>query len=427
MIKKLRLKFIAASMLSLALVLLVILGGINAMSYRKTVSDADTILSILASNQGMFPQRMPPAEDGFSQKDSPANNAMDDGPFRKRGFSDETPYESRFFSVLLDEAGQVLSADTGKIAAVDGATATEYAQKVWNSGKSSGFWKDYRFIRSAEAGGVRVIFLDCGRSLSSFRAVLLASVSVSLLGLLAVLVLLVLFSRRIVTPVAESYEKQRRFITDAGHEIKTPLTIIGADADLLELDWGENEWLTDIKRQTQRLTGLTNDLIELSRMDEERPQLSCIEFPLSDVTEEVVQSFQGPAKAKKKELVMEIQPLLSFTGDENAIRQLVSILMDNAVKYSPEGGRISAALEKEGRFVKLTVSNTTAQPVEKEQLNRLFDRFYRADPSRSQATGGYGLGMSIARSIVVAHRGKIQAISPGENTLTVLVTLPLPR
>ena len=204
-------------------------------------------------------------------------------------------------------------------------------------------------------------------------------------------------------------------------------TIIGADADLLELEWGENEWLTDIKRQTQRLTGLTRDLIELSRMDEERPQLSCIEFPLSDVTEEVVQSFQGPAKAQRKELVTKIQPLLSFTGDENAIRQLVSILLDNAVKYSPEGEKISVGLEKEGRFVKLTVSNTTAQPVEREQLDRLFDRFYRADQSRSQATGGYGLGMSIARSIVVAHKGKIQATSPGKNILTVLVTLPLPR
>ena len=424
MIKKLRLKFIAASMLSLALVLLVILGGINAMSYRKTVSDADTILSILASNQGMFPQRMPPAEDGVSQKDSPASNAMDDGTFRKRGFSDETPYESRFFSVLLDEAGQVLSADTGKIAAVDGATATEYAQKVWNSGKSSGFWKDYRFIRSAEAGGVRVIFLDCGRSLSSFRAVLLASVSVSLLGLLAVLVLLVLFSRRIVTPVAESYEKQRRFITDAGHEIKTPLTIIGADADLLELESGESEWLSDIKRQITRLTGLTNDLIYLSRMDEERPQLQRIEFPLSDVVEEVVQSFQGPAKAQQKELRIDIQPLLSFTGDEKAIRQLVSILLDNAVKYSPEGGAISVRLEKEGRSLKLTVSNATVQSMERDQLNRLFDRFYRMDQSRSSSTGGYGLGMSIAQSIVAVHRGKIRADSPAENLLTVVVTLP---
>ena len=116
--------------------------------------------------------------------------------------------------------------------------------------------------------------------------------------------------------------------------------------------------------------------------------------------------------------------MLSLTGDEKAIRQLVSILMDNAVKYSPEGGTIAARLEKESRALKLTVSNTTVQPVEKDQLNRLFDRFYRMDPSRNSATGGYGLGMSIAQSIVAVHKGKIRAESPAEQVLTVSVTLP---
>lgn len=425
MIKKLRIKFISASMLSLAVVLFVIIGGINAMSYRKVVSDADAILSVLASNQGMFPQKTPQAEDSPPKKELPQNGAVDNGNLHKRGFSDETPYESRFFSVLLDENGQVLSTDTGKIAAVDQTTAVEYAQEVWTSGRNSGFWEQYRFLRSTENGGVRLIFLDCGRSLSSSKTVLLASVSISLLGLLAVLVLLMILSRRIVTPAAESYEKQRRFITDAGHEIKTPLTIIGADADLLELEYGESEWLSDIKRQVTRLTGLTNDLIYLSRMDEERPQLQRVEFSLSDVTEDVVQSFQGPIKSQRKALQMDIQPLLSFHGDEKAIRQLVSILMDNAVKYSPEEGRITVRLEQESRFLKLSVSNTTVHPVEKDQLNRLFDRFYRMDQSRNSSTGGYGLGMSIAQSIVAVHKGKIRAECPGENVLVISVTLPL--
>ena len=125
---------------------------------------------------------------------------------------------------------------------------------------------------------------------------------------------------------------RRKFITDAGQEIKTPLTIIGADTDLLELDLGENEWLDDIKRQTKRLTGLTQDLIYLARMDEEQPQLQPIEFPLSDMAEELGQSFQNLAAAQSKQFLTEIQPMLSLTGDEKAIRQLMSILMDNAVK-----------------------------------------------------------------------------------------------
>ncbi len=424
MIKKLRAKFISASMLALALVLLVILGGINAMNYRKTVSDADAILSVLASNRGMFPQGMPPEEDGSLRKEPPGNNVLGDGGLGKHGFSDETPYESRFYSVLLNETGQILGTDTGKIAAVNETTAAEYAQEVWSSGKSRGFLGNYRFLCSTESNGTRVIFLDCGRSLSSFRTVLLASIFIYLLGLLAVLMLLVIFSHRIVMPAAESYEKQRQFITDAGHEIKTPLTIIGADADLAELECGENEWLSDIKHQVTRLTGLTNDLIYLSRMDEERPQLQRIEFPLSDVMEEIVQSFQGPAKAQHKELAADIQPLLSFTGDEKAIRQLMSILLDNAVKYSPEGGIITVRLEKENRSLKLSVSNTTVQPVEQDQLTRIFDRFYRMDHSRNSATGGYGLGMSIAQSIVTVHKGKIRAESPADNILTILVTVP---
>lgn len=215
------------------------------------------------------------------------------------------------------------------------------------------------------------------------------------------------------------------FITDAGHEIKTPLTIMGADADLLELEYGQNEWLDDIQCQIRRLTGLTNDLIYLSRMDEERPQLQRIEFPLSDLAEEMVQSFQGPARAQQKQLCARIQPMLSFTGDEKALRQLVSILLDNAVKYSPAGGQIAVRLEKEGRSLKLAVTNDTLRPLEKDALNRMFDRFYRMDEARSSSAGGYGLGMSIARSIVQAHGGRIRAESPARNVLTVCVTLPL--
>ena len=173
-----------------------------------------------------------------------------------------------------------------------------------------------------------------------------------------------------------------------------------------------------------RLTGLTQDLIYLSRIDEAQPRLSRIEFPISDVTEEVALSFQAPARAQGKMLDMRIAPLLSFTGDEKALRQLVSLLMDNAVKYSPAGATIRVSLAREGRLLRLSVSNPTEKPLTREQLHHLFDRFYRADASRASGTGGYGLGMSIARSIVTAHRGKIRAESPTPDALTVTVTLP---
>lgn len=317
----------------------------------------------------------------------------------------------------------MLESDTGQIVAIDDETAAEFAQKVYDSGRTDGFLGEYRYLRSEEDGNIRIIFLDCGRSLTNLRTMLFASILVSLLGLAAVLLLLILFSRRIVRPLAESYEKQRRFITDAGHELKTPLTIIGADTDLAEMELGENEWLADIRRQAERLTGLTNDLIYLSRMEEEQPKLSLIEFPLSDVAEETAQSFLAPARTQGKTLSLAIEPMLSFYGEEKSIRQLLSILLDNALKYSPEGGKISLSVRKQNRSVVLTVSNPSVRPLEKGEQAQLFDRFYRGDPSRS-GEGGYGLGLSIAAGIAAAHRGKIRAESPDGVCLVITAVLP---
>lgn len=424
MIKKLRAKLILACMFSLAVVLLVILGGVNLMSYQKVVSDADTVLSLLAANDGAFPKLRAPQEEKdegyFAPFGTPGGKP---NLFNQRIMSPETPYESRFFSVLLGEDGQAVETDTGQIAAVDAEQATDYAQKAAASGKTSGFLDDYRFLVQNESGGIRVIFLDCGRSLSSFRTTLLASVSLAVLGLAAVLFLLLILSRRIVRPMAESYEKQRQFITDAGHELKTPMTIISADADLAEMECGENQWLTDIRRQAQRLTALTNDLIYLSRMEEEQPKLQYIDFPISDVVEEMAQSFAAPARSQDKDFQVQVQPMLSFQGDEKGIRQLVSILLDNALKYSPSGGQLALRLEKQGRNLLLTVSNTCAQLMEQDKLPHLFDRFYRTDQSRNSQSGGYGLGLSIAKSIVSAHKGKIRAESHDGTQLTIQVTL----
>lgn len=413
MIHKLRIKFIAASMLSLTLVLLVILGGVNIMSYQKILRDSDHILTLLSENRGRFPQQSPPFDPGAQKPGRPF--------MMNREFSPETPFESRFFSVLLNERGQVVYSDMGQIAAMDEASAGEVARKVWNTGRTHGFQGDYRYIRIAENEGVRLIFLDCGRALSNFHVTLFASILIALTGLLAVLVLLVILSGRIVRPVAESYEKQRRFITDAGHELKTPLTIIGADLDLIDLELPDNEWLTDIRRQTKRLTGLTQDLIYLSYMEEEKPPIQPIEFPISDVIEETAQSFMGPAKNQEKELELDIQPMLSWKGDEKAIRQLLSILLDNALKYSPSGGHISVSLKKEGHILRCILSNTIEQPMSPDSLRRLFNRFYRTDHSRNSQSGGYGLGLSIAKSIVNCHRGKIRAYCPEPHILAICV------
>lgn len=230
-----------------------------------------------------------------------------------------------------------------------------------------------------------------------------------------------------------------RTLREQGNPI--PVLILTAksevDDKVLGLDTGANDYLTKpfstqelmariramTRRQAQRLTALTNDLIYLSRMEEEQPKLQYIDFPISDVVEEMAQSFAAPARSQDKDFQVQVQPMLSFKGDEKGIRQLVSILLDNALKYSPTGGQLALRLEKQGRNLLLTVSNTGAQPMEQDKLPHLFDRFYRTDQSRNSQSGGYGLGLSIAKSIVSAHKGKIRAESHDGTQLSIQVTL----
>lgn len=413
MIRKLRIKLILASMLSLLLVLAVIFGAVGVLNYKKIVTDADSILTILEENDGSFPIGRHPG-DGQFITDAP--------PKETHRFSPELPYESRYFSVFLTQDGAVLSVNTGKIAAVDTETAVEYAQAVFNTGNSQGFIGDYRYTAYDAETETHIIFLDYGREMSSFRTFLFTSIGVCILGLLAVLLLLIFLSGRIVKPFSENYEKQKQFITDAGHELKTPLTIIDADAEVLAMDIGENEWLSDIQTQTKRLAELTNSLILLSRM-EEQPQTEKIEFPLSDLLEEAVETFQTLARARGKTLCSHIQPMLSMSGDEKLIRQLVAILLDNAVKYSDDGGYIEFSLKKQKTTIYLSVFNT-AESISRESLSHLFDRFYRADKSRNSKTGGYGLGLSIASAIVHTHKGKITASTQDGKSLLIVAAFP---
>lgn len=408
MIKKLRLKFTALSMAALAVLLVVIITGMNLINYKAVVQDADDILSVLSQNRGSFPEFDDGKKGGIPKNMSP-----------------ETPYESRFFSVVLDGKGGVIQTDTSRVKTVDQETAIDYAAQAFLSGQHRGFLDKYRFQRNSEGDRVRLTFLDCGQKLTAFQNFLFASIAMAVAGFAVFSLVILFFSGRLLRPVAESYEKQKRFITDAGHEIKTPLTIIRADADVLEMELEEeNEWLTDIRKQASRLSALTNDLVYLSRMEEAEEPMPQIEFPFSDVVSETAASFQALAQTQEKDFHCEIQPMLTLNGSEKAIRQLVNLLLDNALKYSPAGGTVRLTAQRQGRQLKLTVFNHTTAPIPKESLVLLFDRFYRLDASRSSQTGGYGIGLSVAKAIVTAHGGKIRASSQDGQSLEITAVFP---
>lgn len=237
---------------------------------------------------------------------------------------------------------------------------------------------------------------------------------------LAVFLLALLFSGRAVRPIAQSVEKQRQFITDAGHELKTPLTIISANCEVLEMEMEKNEWLTGIEKQVARLRKLVNDLVALSRLDEGRPMGEEARFSLSDAVCDTALAFSAAAERAGKRLRVEAEPGVFVTGDEAALRQLTAILVDNAVKYADAGGAVSVCL-RGGRHPVLTVEND-CRSVDEMPLSRLFDRFYRFDPART-GDGSHGLGLSIARSIAEAHRAALRAEKAGEGRIRMRVRL----
>lgn len=476
MIKKLKIRFIVLAMVSLTVLLSLIVAGMNIANYRNVVNSADQRIEVLEENsERLFSgpgMGMDMPFGGYENGDSdfygggPDDDRDDSRYFGPGGaggpsMSRDEAEESRFFTVVLDSSGNVRQTNVDRIYSIDASEAEEMAKTAAASDEDEGFIDDFRYSVDEEDGTTRVTFLDCGRTLEAFRDFLKASVLMSLLGLLLVFFVILYFAGRIVRPVAESYEKQKRFITDAGHEIKTPLAIIKANLDLMgmELDSAESsasskkaseemkktaaelrESLGDINDQVERLTGLTNDLVYLSRMEEGSGALVMTEVPLSDIVTETVSSFEPLAAEKGRMICMDAEPMISVQGSAKELEKLVSILMENAVKYSAalagaglqDGGdempappEIKVDFRKRGKDAVLEISNRTDAELTNESLSHVFERFYRTDSSRNSATGGHGIGLSMASAIVSAHGGKISARTSDGHDFIVNASIPL--
>lgn len=419
MIRDLRKKFILVAMLSTMLVLTAIMGVVNFSNYREMLDRADEMTALLEQNDGKFPEE--PSRHEQDDTETPPAKPENDEKDKSR-FSVETPFETRYFTVTVDENGEVTDCDLDRIAAVDEETAEEYTQTAQQKNKTTGFQGIYRYRVTETEDGAKYVFLDCRREISNFRTVLVTTISVSLLGLAAVFVLVVIFSRMVFRPVEESIQKQKRFITDASHELKTPLTIIDANTEVMEMESGESQWTKSTRKQIQRLSGLVQQLVTLSRLDEEKGLEEKCEFNLSEAVSECVQPYESLAQTREKNLTLNIEENLTYTGDERSIRQLAGILMDNAVKYSSENGNTTLTLKKKGKKIFLEVYND-AGDLPQGKLDVLFERFYRLDSSRNSGTGGSGIGLSVAKAIVQVHKGKITAENKNGRGLTITVIL----
>lgn len=270
-------------------------------------------------------------------------------------------------------------------------------------------------------GGTSVIFLNSERELHAIRALFWITAAVAGGCLVIVFLLVLLFSRRAIAPYIRNLAMQKQFITNASHELKTPLTTISTSADVLAMEYENDEWVKNIQSQSVRLSRLISDLVTLSRLDEENPFPERAEFSLSDAVWETAEPFTALARSRGRSYSQNIEDGLTMTGDRAAVQQMVSILLDNANKYTPEGGSIFLSARRAGRKNEIAVSNT-CEGAESIDVTRLFDRFYRADESHSTRIGGTGIGLSIARATAEAHGGTIEASVSGD-TITFRVKI----
>ncbi len=426
MIKRLRRRFVLIAALSLLLVEGLIIGLINALNFYQINNSEDQLLTLISDNGGKFPEfgfhndkpnekyddssrseEPPPKPD-----DSMGGELVDNDRKFRLSINEETKYRTRYFSVEYNSSLEPCRIDTGNIAAVTSSEALTFAEQADEEKNDKGYIDNYKYMVTETDGGGRLyVFLDCRENFSTKQRFLLMSAGISAGGYLLVCLLIIICSKFAVKPFIENFEKQKMFITDAGHEIKTPLAIISANTEVIELTSEPSEWTQSIKNQIERLNGLIANLLKLARMDEDSAKLTFAEFDMSAAFTDTAEPFKTLAATKGLSLDTECEEGIKVNGDEAALRQLVSILTENAVKYCDEGGSITASLKKStgGRHVWLEVSNDCKEPP--KNPDRLFDRFYRADSSRSRDNGetktGYGIGLSVAKATCESHKGKI--------------------
>ncbi len=419
MVKTLRRKFIVITMLVIFFVLGGIVGVINVVNYTRLNENAAATMRTLVQNDGVMPVPEKEKEQGETAERQENSETPPPPPSERDGLFPEESFKARYFTVRVSDGKTQIN--TENVFSVDDTAALSYVNSVQN-GKNTGYYKDFYYSVTEKSGETLYIFLDCAKELNEVRELLTTSLIVFAVAVALMFALILIFSKAVFRSVEESYEKQKRFITDANHELKTPLTIISASNEILELNYGESEWTKTIDGQVKRLKDLTDKLVFLSRMDENGNKINRAEFNLSNAVEEVASDFIPLAKSTGKKLELNVSPDVKYNGDEALLGRLTSLLLDNAFKYSNDGGTVSVSLTSRGNEKKLVFFNTVDE-IEKGNLSVLFERFYRPDKSRNSSTGGHGIGLSVAQAIVTAHKGRITAKSKDGKSVEFTVTL----
>ena len=396
MFRKLKIRFILLASAAIVCILLTMIAVLNSVRFLQTNGEIQAVLNILSANNGDFPSVEETAE-------SLQNDRI----------TIDTIYQYRYFSVVYNEDKTLYSTNLDHLSNLSKEQALSYANKVIKNSRSSGVFKvgsqfySYQITQDSKTKRYLLVVLDSTNYLESRNDFFWLSIQLCFYSFIFFVLVVSGFSNFAIRPYIKNYENQKRFITNAGHELKTPLAIISANTELQELMTGENEWTESTKDQVKRLSNLINQMVVLARL-EEQPDVTLVDVNFSEVVKKVAGNFKSVIEKAGKKYEIKLQEDIHVKATEDELYELVSILIDNACKYCDDDGQIFVTLTKakRGKRARLTVANSYADG-KNVDYSRFFDRFYREDESHNQKQPGYGIGLSMAESLVRIFKGRI--------------------
>lgn len=408
MFRKLRLRFIATASLAILIVLFSVVGVLNSARHVQTVDEINKILTLLSDNGGSFPS--------ISKTTSELGDTV----------SVDTLFQYRYFSAKMDHHGNIISLNSSNISDLTDQEVKEFLERINHSKDTRGDFSYHHhtysyMVAETSRRSDLIVVLDSTNQFRDNMALVHLSIWMSGISFIFFVLVISIVSGKVIKPFIRNYERQRRFITNAGHELKTPLAIISANNELVELMNGESEWTKSTNDQVERMTGLINSLVAMARL-EEQPELILTNVNFSDIARDAAEDFKGPVIKDGKEFVMDIQPNIHVKAEEKSLFELVTLLVDNANKYCDPAGKVSVTLRKNRLSkAKLEISNTYTKGKDVD-YTKFFERFYREDESHNNKTSGYGIGLSMAQTMVKLFKGNI-SVNYKDDTITFVVSL----
>ena len=407
MFKQLQKSFVKSAMLSFTAVLLVVLVAVNVVNYRQTVDQVDHLVTMLVNNDGTFPDA---PEGGMAPKEHPEHGMPKGMEFRK-----DDQMATRY-AVVRVANGTVQSVDRTHLVSLDEEALKELGLRIAQGTSTKGWEGSLRYQVAKTDAGTMVVLVDANKETQQVSRLMMVTGAVFILCLAVVYVLVRLVSKRAIRPFVENVERQQQFIANASHEIKTPLAVLSANTDLLAMMGTEAKFVDSNKRQIKRLNSLVEQMLILSRYDEGEAAATKEEVDLVAVTKAIVEEILPVLNEKELQVEFTGEAQTIITTNKSAMTELIRILLDNAMKYTVGEPVITV----EAKRNQLAIENET-EPMTKEQVSQIFDRFYRVDSSRNRTTGGSGLGLSIAQKIAETNDVQLTAELTSETQIRFVI------